>query len=150
MITGLNNGLALNFYWATSRYLNQWWISSKTHIFRGRWVNTLRLRQNGCHFADAIFKCIFLNENLWILLEISLKFIPKFPINNITALVQIMAWCQPGNKPLSEPMMLSLLTHICITLPLWVKGFFRISMEMMYGAVQNQFQFEFEHPVPFD
>ena len=45
----------------------------------------------------AIFKCIFLNENVWILIEISLKFVPKGPINNIPALV--------GTKPLSEPMM---------------------------------------------
>ena len=54
-------------------------------------VNTLRLRQNGRHFADSIFKCIFLNENIWIPIKISLKFIPKGPINNIPALVQIMA-----------------------------------------------------------
>ena len=33
------------------------------------------------------------------------------------ALVQIMAWRRPGDKPLSEPMMLSLLTHICVTRP---------------------------------
>ena len=29
-------------------------------------LNTLRVRQNGCHFTDDIFKCIFLNENVWI------------------------------------------------------------------------------------
>ena len=45
---------------------------------------------------DAIFKCIFLNENVWITIEISLKFVPKDPINNIPALVQIMAWHQPA------------------------------------------------------
>ena len=50
-------------------------------------VNTLRPRQNGCHFADAIFKCIFLKENVWIPIKISLKFVPKSPINNIPALV---------------------------------------------------------------
>ena len=44
-----------------------------------------------------------------------LKFAPRGPINNIPALVQIMAWRQPGDKPLSEPMLVSLLTHICIT-----------------------------------
>ena len=44
-----------------------------------------------------------------------LKFVPRGPINNIPALVQIMAWRQPGDKPLSEPMLVSLLTHICIT-----------------------------------
>ena len=83
-------------------------------------LNTLRPRQNGCHFADDISKCIFLNENVWIPVEISLKFIPKGPINNIPALVQIMAWRRPGDKPLSEPMMVSLLTHICVTQPQWV------------------------------
>ena len=83
--------------------------------------NTLRLRQNGHHFPDAIFKCIFLNENVWISLKISLKFVPKVLINNIPALVQIMAWRRPGNKPLSEPMMVSLPTHICVTLPQYVK-----------------------------
>ena len=83
-------------------------------------INTLRLRQNGRHFPD-IFKCIFLNENVKISIKISLKFFPKSPVNYITALNQIMAWCRPGDKPLSEPMMVSLLTHICITRPQWVK-----------------------------
>ena len=46
-----------------------------------------------------------------------LQLVPKGPINNIPALVQIMAWCQPGDKPFSEPMMVSLLMHICVTLP---------------------------------
>ena len=72
-------------------------------------VNTLRPRQNGCHFADDIFKCIFLNENAWISLKISLKFVPKVQINNIPALVQIMAWRRPSDKRLSEPMVVSLL-----------------------------------------
>ena len=54
--------------------------------------------------ADNIFKCIFLNENVWISLKISLKFAPEVRINNIPALVQIMAWCRIGDKPLSEPM----------------------------------------------
>ena len=79
-----------------------------------------RERQNGRHFPDDILKWIFFNENVWISIEISLKFVPKGQINNIPALVQIMAWCRPGDKPLSEPMMVSLLTHICITQPQWV------------------------------
>ena len=83
-------------------------------------INTLRPRQNGRHFPDDIFKCIFLNEKAWISLKISLKFVPKVPINNIPALVQIMAWRWPGGKPLSEPMMVTLLTHICVTRPQWV------------------------------
>ena len=81
------------------------------------WVNTLRPRQNGRHFADDTFKRIFLNENVLISIKISLKFVPKDPINNIPALVQIMAWRRPGDKPLSEPRMVSLPTHICVTRP---------------------------------
>ena len=83
--------------------------------------NTLRPRQNGRHFPDDIFKCIFLNENVWISISISLKFVPEGPINNIPALVQIMAWRRPGDKPLSEPMQVNLLTHICVTRPQCVK-----------------------------
>ena len=84
-------------------------------------LNTLRPRQNGRHFADDTFKCIFLNENVRILIKISLKFVPMGPINNIPALVQIMAWRRPGDKPLSDAMMVSLLTHICVTRAQWVE-----------------------------
>ena len=84
-------------------------------------LNTLRPRPNRRHFADEIFKCISENENGWISPSISLKFVPKVRINNIPALVQIMAWRRPGDKPLSEPMMVRLPTHICVTLPQWVK-----------------------------
>ena len=83
-------------------------------------LNSLRPRLNRRPFADDIFKCIFLNENEWILPRISLKFVPRVRINNIPALVHIMAWRRPGGKPLSEPMMVSLLTHICVTRPQWV------------------------------
>ena len=85
-------------------------------------LNSLMLRQNECHFADDIFNHISLNENVWIPIKISLKFVPKGPINNIPALVQIMAWRRPGDKPLSEPMMIISPTHICVTRPQWVKG----------------------------
>ena len=85
-------------------------------------VNTLRPRQNERHLPDDIFKCIFLNENVSILIKISQKFVPKGPINNIPALVQIMAWRRSGDKPLSEPMVVSLLMHICFTRPQWVNS----------------------------
>ena len=83
-------------------------------------VNTLRPGQNGRHFADDIFKCVLLNENVWITINKSLKFVPKGPINNIPELFQIMASHRPGDKPLSEPMLVSLPTHICVTRPQWV------------------------------
>ena len=82
--------------------------------------NTLRPRQNRRRFSDDSFKCIFLNENIRISIKISLKFLPKGPINNNPALVQIMAWHWSGDKPLSEPMMVGLLMHICVTRPQWV------------------------------
>ena len=84
-------------------------------------INTLRPRQNGRRFPDDIFKCIFLDENVWIPIKISLNIVPTGPMNNIPALVQIMAWRRPGDKPLSGPMMVSLLTHICVARPQWVK-----------------------------
>ena len=103
------------------------WIICNNHM-----VNTLRPRQNGRHFLDDIFKCIFLNETVWISIQISLRFVTKVPINNIPALVQIMAWRRPGDKPLSEAMMVSLLTHICVTRPQWVSG----------GLVNSPLKFE--------
>ena len=87
-------------------------------------LNTLRLRQNGHHFPDDIVKSIFLNENVLISTKIPLKFIPKSPINNIPALVQIMVCRWPGDKQLSEPMMVDLPTHICVTRPQWVNKYY--------------------------
>ena len=88
-----------------------------TNYAHGFGFNTLRPTQNRNHFADDIFKGIFFNENVWIPIRISLKFVPLGPINNILALVQIMAWGHPGNEPLSEPTIISLPMHIWITRP---------------------------------
>ena len=95
--------------WTLLRFFPLWWS-----------FNTLRLRQNGRHFPDNIFKCIFLNENILISIKNSLKFIPTGLINNIPALIQIMTWHRSGDKPLSETMMVRSLTHICVTRPQWV------------------------------
>ena len=95
-------------------------------------VNTLRPRQSECHLADDIFKCIFLSENVWIPIKISLKYVPKGPTNNIPALVQRMAWRRPGGKPLSEPMMASLPTQICVTRPQWLN--FHIALRFDIAA----------------
>ena len=61
-----------------------------------------------------------MNENVRISINISLKFVPKGLINNIPALAQIMAWRRLGDKPLSEPMVVILLTRICVSRPQWV------------------------------
>ena len=89
----------------------KWLASCRWHIQKYMYflelINTLSPRPNGPHFPEDIFKCTFLNDNVWILNKISLKFVPKGQINNIPALVQTMAWHQPGDKTLSEPMMVN-------------------------------------------
>ena len=75
------NGINQISYWTTNATTQQ---SNKTYH---KQVNSLRPRQNRWHFADDILKCIFLNENVWIPIEISLKFDRKGPIDNIPALV---------------------------------------------------------------
>ena len=57
------------------------------HIKLSLGYNTLRTKQNGRDFADDIFTCIFLNENIWISIKISLMLIPEGSIDNISALV---------------------------------------------------------------
>ena len=79
------------------KWTKQWRISSFS------WL--IEAETKGHHLADDIFNCIVMNKNVWIPIKISLKFFPKGRINNIPAMVQIMAWRRPGDKPLSEPMM---------------------------------------------
>ena len=73
-------------YWYTRHSIKY------THRHDG--VNTLRPRQNGHQFPDDNFKCIFWNEDISISINISLKFVPKGPISNIVAIIQIRAWRQ--------------------------------------------------------
>ena len=74
---------------------------------------------------DAILQTTFSNGFSWMkMYEFRLTFHwsgPRGPINNIPTLVQIMAWRRPGDKPLSEPMMVRSPTHICVTELNWVK-----------------------------
>ena len=74
-------------------------------LSRGRWVNILRPRQNCRHFADDVFNHIFVKENVWISIKISLNFVPKGTIDNKLALVQVMAWRRTGENTLPEPML---------------------------------------------
>ena len=74
-------------------------------------IDTLRLRQTGHHFAVNIFKFIFLNENICILIKVSLEFVPKGVINK-PALFQVMAWYWWGDNSLLEPTM----TNTCVAI----------------------------------
>ena len=87
--------------------------------------------QNGRHFADNIFKCIFLKENVWLSIKISLRFVTEVRINNIPVLVQIMVWRRSGDMPLSGSVMVSLPTHICVTRPQWIKHMCRDKMTVI-------------------
>ena len=57
----------------------------------GQWkawhINSSSPGQNGCHLADGIFRCIFVNEKVCILNKISLKFVASGPVDNNLALV---------------------------------------------------------------
>ena len=92
------------------------------YIRHSQWLNTLRPRQNGRHFPDDTFKRIFLNENVRLSIKISMNIVPWELIDHESSLVQIMAWRRPGDKPLSKTMMVSLLTHICVTRPQWLNS----------------------------
>ena len=66
------------------------------------YLNSSLREQNGRHFADDIFKCFYMKQNLCILVRILLKFVSKSPIDSKPTLVQIISWRWTGDKPLSE------------------------------------------------
>ena len=68
-------------------------------------ITHLPLDKMAAVLAADIFRCISVNEKLYVLIEISLKLVPKGQIDNDSAFVQVMTWCQFGDKPLSEPML---------------------------------------------
>ena len=103
-------------------------------------MSILRLRKNCCHFADDNFKCVFGNEKIWILLMFPLKCVPKVPIDNNSALVQIMTWRQPGDKPLSGPIMVSWRTHIFVTPPQWVNIILDVNTNTMHSKSHSLLQ----------
>ena len=92
----------------------EWCLQTSSELYR------LRPIQNGRHFPDGIFKRIFVDENIWISTEISLKFVPEGPIKNFPALIQIMAWRRSCDRPLSDAMMVRSATHLRVTRPQWV------------------------------
>ena len=97
-------------FWSLTSYLalSSWFcIIQLSHWAKTKWLPIYK----------DILKCIFLNENVWIWIIISHKFGPWSPVTNIPALVQIMAWPWPGDRSLSQPVMVSLLMHIYVNQP---------------------------------
>ena len=68
VVTWISNNIC-SFIW---NLINCW-----CHQF-----NLSRPEQNGRHFADDNFRCIFVNDNFCILIKMSLKFVPNGPIDN--------------------------------------------------------------------
>ena len=73
---------------------------------QGASLSHLPLAKMAAILAGDVFKCIFVNENEKIPIQISLKHVPRSPIENKPALIQVMAWRRTGDKPLPEPMMI--------------------------------------------
>ena len=84
------------------RYFSSW---SVYHVSA---CNTFTLRKKWPPFCRQDFQIHLLewNEKGSLLIQIWLKFVTKSLINTKPSLVQRMAWCRGGNKPLSEPMMI--------------------------------------------
>ena len=118
MLLWLSNKQGPNFYVLLWGDHNKPWVyfscSALTHWGRDKLAAIFQMTFSNMIICLVFF---FLNENVWISIKISLKFVPKDAIENIPALVQIMAWRRPGDKLLSEPMMVISLMHICITPP---------------------------------
>ena len=93
------------FYVVYGYTLTSWWI---VVIYVNISFNSSRLGQNDHYFGRWQFQMHFFYENDVIPLRISLKFVPRSPINNKPALVQVIAWHQTGDKPLPEPMLTQL------------------------------------------
>ena len=56
--------------------------SSKVRVL----IHILGPKQMAAIFSDDILICILVLENVWISNKISLKFVPKGPINNISSI----------------------------------------------------------------
>ena len=117
-----------------------------TNNVHGCWESThcflthLPLDKMATSLADNIFKCIFLNENYKIPIQISLKFVPRSPIDHKPAFVQVMAWRRTGDKPLPELVMRSSsLMHICGTRGRWLNCRVSVLIEIILHAPMTQF-----------
>ena len=107
----------MNYTWSPWSTVSNVYMMYMTAPHRVQPLNTLRPSQDGRHFPDDIFKCIFFQ---WKYINFDYDFTEissQDPNNNIPSLFQIMACRLTGAKPLSETMMISWLTHICVTRP---------------------------------
>ena len=98
-----------------SRYCVCWASTERYHWLCRYKVDTTNLyiwmeislqyieKQNGGYFAKTFSKCIFLTENVSILIENLLKYVSEALIDIKSALVHVMAWCHTCDNPLPKP-----------------------------------------------
>ena len=79
-------------------------LMANHHCFLCFHLNTSPPRQNGCYFTADIFKCIFMNKNFVFRFKSHWNLFLRAQFNNKSVLLQVMAWCRIGDKPLSQPM----------------------------------------------
>ena len=97
-------------------------------------------RRDKMNILQTTFSNLFSSKKIFeFRLKISLKFVSNGPINDIPALVQIMAWHRPRDNSLFEPIMVHLTTHTCITQPQWVNFtvslLYKTSLKIGHGWV---------------
>ena len=145
----------LKFIWLGSWWLEVYRITTK-HMVRlrayvnnlsyhmiaiGKWqFHTLRPRQSG-RFLRRHFQMHFLQWRVSISIEMSLNFF--IGSSNIPALVQIMGRRRPGDKPLSEPIMVSLVTHIWSLGLNELKSVYHVSIKPYRIVFEFKFEFTF-------
>ena len=119
------------------------WFACVKHGKQPIWRWEVHLAHWGRDKMDVISKTTFSCAFSWLkIFEFRLNFnevfFPKDPINNIPALVHIMSWCRPGDKPLSKPMMVSLSTHIFVIRPQWVSQLYRNNYRLCVGYRRDE------------
>ena len=110
-----HNKLFLKFSGFIWQHCIWWWFHA---IMTQYTIDTLRLRQDDCLFADNIFRGIFYNENVWISIKISQKFVPEGPMNNIPAFLQIWLGADQATSHYLNQWWLHY-RHIFVTRPQW-------------------------------
>ena len=133
---------------ADCSFINVLFPSIKRLVFSNLLFNTvIKAEAKLMPSTDHIFECLFLNENIIISIQISLKFIPKGPINNSPALIQTMARRRPGGKPLSEPMLVRLLAHVCVTRPRRINSKFNKFVDHNFMTYSNKPTIHYHHHI---
>ena len=85
-------------------------------------INSLSCGRCGSDFGNMIFKLIIQNSTLNNRCEIALRWMLKNINNEMSELVQVMAWCYQAPSHYLSQCWLRFLSPYCITRPQWIKS----------------------------